>query len=84
MPLGIFLSATLFGVLLAGGVSLNAQLGISNQIIQVLQALIILFIAVGGFLPRYFTDPLQAAQVETEAKAEQEARQAKSATVAGD
>ncbi|RDI95805.1 ABC transporter permease [Meiothermus sp. QL-1] len=67
-PLGIFLSATLFGVLLAGGVSLNAQLGISNQIIQVLQALIILFIAVGGLLPRYFTDPLRAAQVETEAK----------------
>ncbi|GIW24246.1 ABC transporter permease [Meiothermus sp.] len=84
MPLGIFLSATLFGVLLAGGVSLNAQLGISNQIIQVLQALIILFIAVGGFLPRYFTDPLRAAQVETEAKAEQEARQAKSAAAAGD
>lgn len=84
MPLGIFLSATLFGVLLAGGVSLNAQLGISNQIIQVLQALIILFIAVGGFLPRYFTDPLRAAQVETEAKAEQEARQAKSSPAAGD
>lgn len=83
-PLGIFLSATLFGVLLAGGVSLNAQLGISNQIIQVLQALIILFIAVGGFLPRYFTDPLRAAQVETEAKAEQEARQAKTSPVAGD
>ncbi|MCS7069041.1 MAG: ABC transporter permease [Meiothermus sp.] len=83
-PLGIFLSATLFGVLLAGGVSLNAQLGISNQIIQVLQALIILFIAVGGLLPRYFTDPLRAAQVETEAKAEQEARQARSAPAAGD
>jgi len=83
MPLGIFLSATLFGVLLAGGVLLNAQLGISNQIIQVLQALIILFIAVGGFLPRYFTDPLRAAQVETEAKAEQEARQAKSSPAAG-
>lgn len=84
MPLGIFLSATLFGVLLAGGVSLNAQLGISNQIIQVLQALIILFIAVGGFLPRYFTDPLRAAQIETEAKAEQEARQAKSSPAVGD
>ncbi|WP_027881874.1 ABC transporter permease [Meiothermus rufus] len=83
MPLGIFLSATLFGVLLAGGVSLNAQLGISNQIIQVLQALIILFIAVGGLLPRYFTDPLRAAQIETEAKAEQEARQAKSAPAGG-
>ncbi|MCS7059152.1 MAG: ABC transporter permease [Meiothermus sp.] len=80
-PIGIFLSATLFGVLLAGGVSLNAQLGISNQIIQVLQALIILFIAVGGLLPRYFTDPLRAAQVETEAKAEQEARQAQRATL---
>ncbi|RIH83154.1 Branched-chain amino acid transport system / permease component [Meiothermus luteus] len=80
-PIGIFLSATLFGILLAGGVSLNAQLGISNQIIQVLQALIILFIAVGGLLPRYFTDPLRAAQVETEAKAEQEAQPAQRATL---
>lgn len=84
MPLGIFMSASLFGVLLAGGVSLNAQLGISNEIIRVLQALIILFIAIGGLLPRYFTDPLRAAQVENEAKAEQEARQAKTALAGGD
>jgi simple sugar transport system permease protein len=82
-PLGIFFAATLFGVLLSGGVALNAQLGISNQIILVLQALIILLIAVGGLLPRYFTDPLQAAQVETEAKAELEARQARSAPAGG-
>lgn len=83
-PLGIFFSATLFGVLLAGAPPLNSQLGISPQLIQVLQAMIILFIAVGGLLPRYFTDPLRAAQVETEARAELEAHQAKTAKAAGD
>jgi general nucleoside transport system permease protein len=78
-PIGIFLASLLFGVLLAGGPSLNQQLGISPQLIQVLQGMIIMFIAVGGLLPRYFTDPLRAAQVETEAKAERDALEAKKA-----
>lgn len=78
-PVGILLASLLFGVLLAGGPSLNQQLGISPQLIQVLQGMIILFIAVGGLLPRYFTDPLRAAQVETEARAEREALEAKAA-----
>jgi len=33
-----------------------------------LQALIVLFIAAGGFLPRYFTDPILAAEAEEGAK----------------
>ncbi|MEN9231180.1 MAG: ABC transporter permease [Thermostichus sp. DG02_5_bins_236] len=68
-PLGITLTALLFGVLLTGGLRLNLELGISRELVTTLQALIVLFIAAGGFLPRYFTDPLQAAQVEMEAQA---------------
>jgi simple sugar transport system permease protein len=66
-PLGVLLSAFLFGVLLTGGLQLNLQLGISRELVAVLQALIVLFIAAGGFLPRYFTDPLRAAEVELKA-----------------
>jgi general nucleoside transport system permease protein len=67
-PLGIFLASGLFGVLLEGANNLGAQLQISPDLVRTLQALIVLLIAVGGLLPRYFTDPLQAAQVETEAE----------------
>jgi len=67
-PLGVLLSAFLFGVLLTGGLQLNLQLGISRELVAVLQALIVLFIATGGFLPRYFTDPLRAAEVELQAE----------------
>ncbi|MER3443059.1 MAG: ABC transporter permease [Armatimonadota bacterium] len=74
-PIGISLSALLFGVLLTGGLDLNQQLAVSRELVTVLQALIVLFIAAGGFLPRYFIDPLQAAQVETEGRAELEARE---------
>ncbi|HIK20218.1 MAG TPA: ABC transporter permease [Synechococcus sp. M44_DOE_062] len=63
-PLGIVLTALLFGVLLTGGLRLNLELGISRELVTALQALIVLFIAAGGLLPGYFTDPLQAAQVE--------------------
>lgn len=83
-PLGIFLASALFGVLLSGATTLNVQLGISRDLVTVLQALIIMFIAVGGLLPRYFTDPLKAAQVETEARAEAEAQGAKTAKAVGD
>ncbi|GAB4215692.1 MAG: ABC transporter permease [Synechococcales cyanobacterium] len=67
-PLGIGLTALLFGVLLTGGLQLNLELGISRELVTALQALIVLFVAAGGFLPRYFTDPLLAAQVEMEAQ----------------
>lgn len=63
-PIGVLLSALLFGVLLTGGLQLGLQLGISRELVAVLQALVVLFLAVGGFLPRYFTDPLRAAEVE--------------------
>ncbi|MFQ3614798.1 MAG: ABC transporter permease, partial [Cyanobacteriota bacterium] len=67
-PLGITLTALLFGVLLTGGLQLNLELGISRELVTTLQALIVLFIAAGGLLPTYFTDPLQAAQVEMDAQ----------------
>ncbi|AEB10967.1 ABC transporter permease [Marinithermus hydrothermalis] len=67
-PLGVFLSALLFGVLLTGGLQLNLQLGISRELVTILQALIVLFIAAGGFLPRYFVDPLLAAKEEQAGK----------------
>ncbi|WP_436411121.1 hypothetical protein [Thermus scotoductus] len=38
----------------------NLQLGISRELVAVLQALIVLCIAAGGFLPRYFTATLRA------------------------
>lgn len=82
-PLGIFLASSLFGVLLTGGLQLNLQLGISRDLVTVLQNLIVLFIAAGSFLPRYFTDPLRAAQVETEAKTQMDELAAKTAK-AGD
>jgi len=83
-PLGIFFASALFGVLLSGATTLNVQLGISRDLVTVLQALIIMFIAVGGLLPRYFTDPLKAAQVETEDRARQDEQEAKTAKVVGD
>ncbi len=67
-PIGVFLSALLFGVLSTGGLQLDLQLGISRELVMMLQALIVLFIAAGGFLPRYFTDPILAAQAEEGAK----------------
>ena len=69
-PLGVGLAAWLFGILLTGGLQVNLQLGISRELVAVLQALIVLFIAAGGFLPRYFTDPLRAAEVELKAEKE--------------
>jgi ABC-type uncharacterized transport system permease subunit len=63
-PVGVGLAAWLFGILLTGGLQVNLQLGISRELVAVLQALVVLFIAAGGFLPRYFTDPLRAAEVE--------------------
>lgn len=74
-PIGILLSALLFGVFLAGGLQINLQLGINPQLITTLQSAVVYIIAIGGFLPRYFVDPLKAAQVEMEAK--QEAKEAR-------
>jgi len=79
-PLGVGLAAWLFGILLTGGLQVNLQLGISRELVAVLQALVVLFIAAGGFLPRYFTDPLRAAEVELKEEArKREAEEAKEA-----
>lgn len=72
--LGVALAGFLFGVLRTGGLDLSQQLGISRELVTVIISLVVLAIALGGLLPRYFTDPLKAAQVETEAKDEEEAR----------
>ncbi len=61
-PIGVTLAAFLFGVLLTGGLQLNIQLGISRELVTVLESLIVLFIAAGGFLPRYFVEPLLATE----------------------
>lgn len=71
--LGVALAGFLFGVLRTGGLDLSQQLGISRELVTVIISLVVLAIALGGLLPRYFTDPLKAAQVETEAKDEEEA-----------
>ncbi|WP_038058465.1 ABC transporter permease [Thermus amyloliquefaciens] len=73
-PVGVGLAAWLFGILLTGGLQVNLQLGISRELVAVLQALIVLFIAAGGFLPRYFTDPLRAAEVELREERERKGR----------
>lgn len=69
-PIGILLSSVLFGVFLAGGLQINLQLGINPQLITTLQSAVVYIIAIGGLLPRYFVDPLKAAQIETEARSE--------------
>lgn len=52
-PWGIGLAALLFGVLLAGGLQLDLRLGLSRELVTALQAMIVLFVAAGGFLPRF-------------------------------
>ena len=74
-PIGVLLSALLFGVLLTGGLQLGLELGISRELVAVLQALVVLFLAAGGFLPRYFTDPLRAAEVELKTAHSKEPRE---------
>lgn len=54
-PWGIGLAALLFGVLLAGGLQLDLRLGLSRELVTALQAMIVLFVAAGGFLPRIFS-----------------------------
>jgi general nucleoside transport system permease protein len=54
-PVGVVLSSILFGVLGTGGLNLDQRLdSISREIVTVLQALIVLFIATRGFLSNDF------------------------------
>ncbi len=57
-PVGVILSSILFGVLGTGGLNLDQALDkVSREIVTVLQALIVLFIATRGFLPNSFFKP---------------------------
>jgi ABC-type uncharacterized transport system permease subunit len=48
-PLGVVLSALLFGTLKAGSLSIEFNLGVPNQLVGVLRGLIILFVAMPEF-----------------------------------
>jgi general nucleoside transport system permease protein len=74
-PLGVVLSAFLFGILKNGGVVLNLTFNDLNRyVVSMILALVVLFIAAKGFLPEWLTNPLKrlAAQ-EEKAHAKQEA-----------
>jgi general nucleoside transport system permease protein len=73
-PLGVVLSAFLFGVLKNGGIVLNLTFNDLNRyVVSMILALVVLFIAAKGFLPDWMTNPLKriAAQ-EEKAQAKQE------------
>ncbi len=57
-PLGVVAASVLFGTLDTGGLYVSQQLDkVDKDIVTVLKALIVLFIAAGGFLSRRLTDP---------------------------
>ncbi|MDO4245710.1 MAG: ABC transporter permease [Deinococcus sp.] len=57
-PAGVVASSLLFGTIDTGGIDADLRLdAINKDIVTVLKALIVLFIAAGGFLSRRVTDP---------------------------
>jgi len=59
-PLGVVLSAFLFGVLKNGGSALNITFtDLTRDVVNMILALVVLFIAAKGFLPDYLTNPLK-------------------------
>jgi simple sugar transport system permease protein len=60
-PVGIFLSAVLFGALQAGGRQMQAQAGVSLDLIGIIQALIIIFIAAPMLVRVLIPAPLRRA-----------------------
>ena len=59
-PLGVILSAFLFGVLKNGGSILNITFSdLTRDVVSMILALVVLFIAARGFLPDRLTDPLR-------------------------
>lgn len=57
-PTGVVFASLLFGTVDTGGVDVDQQLdGVNKDIVTVLKALIVLFIAAGGFLSRRLVDP---------------------------
>lgn len=61
-PVGIVLAAFLFGVLKNGGAVLNITFpDLTRDVVNMILALVVLFIAARGFLPERFTDPIKRA-----------------------
>ncbi len=57
-PFGILLSALLFGVMKYGGSVLNITFpNLTREVVSMILALVVLFIAARGFLPRAFVNP---------------------------
>ncbi len=57
-PFGILLSALLFGVLKFGGSVLNITFpNLTREVVSMILALVVLFIAARGFLPQSFVNP---------------------------
>jgi general nucleoside transport system permease protein len=62
-PLGIVLAAFLFGVLKNGGSLLNITFSnLTRDVVSMILALVVLFIAAKGFLPERLTNPLRRAK----------------------
>ena len=61
-PIGVVLSAFLFGVLKNGGSTLNITFtDLTRDVVNMILALVVLFIAARGFLPERVTDPIKRA-----------------------
>lgn len=59
-PVGVVLSAFLFGILKHGGSILNITFSdLTRDVVNMILALVVLFIAAKGFLPDRFTNPLR-------------------------
>ncbi|TDE85752.1 ABC transporter permease [Deinococcus sp. S9] len=57
-PVGVMAASVLFGTIDTGGVEVQQKLNkVDRDLVTVLKALIVLFIAAGGFLSRRVTDP---------------------------
>ena len=58
-PLGVVLSAFLFGVLKNGGIALNVTYrSLTRDVVSMILALVVLFIAAKGFLPDSIVNPI--------------------------
>ncbi len=58
-PLGVVFSAFVFGVLKNGGIALNVTYrGLTRDVVSMILALVVLFIAAKGFLPNSLINPL--------------------------
>ncbi|WP_169737057.1 ABC transporter permease [Deinococcus pimensis] len=75
-PAGVVAAAVLFGTIDTGGLYVDQQLdAINKDIVTVLKALIVLFIAAGGFLPKRITNPPPAVLLPNLARSSAENRE---------